>query len=168
MTPPPPSRSARTTLLGLIGWVALCYAVAGIGGLASVDAARFYNGLSRPAWAPPAWLFGPAWALLFTLMALAAWRVWRRAGFAAGGPALLLFIAQLLPNAAWSWLFFAAHTGPYSTLDISILWLMIAATLGAFARIERRAAWLLVPYLLWVSFAFALNVAVWRLNPGTL
>jgi len=154
--------------LGLIGWLALCYAVAAIGGWASADAPAFYGRLTRPVWAPPAWLFGPAWAVLYTLMAIAAWRVWRRAGFTTGRRAMTLFIAQLIPNAAWSWLFFVAHTGAYSTLDIAVMWLLIAATLSAFARIERRAGWLLVPYLLWASFALALNIATWRLNPGLL
>lgn len=164
----PPSRSTGASALGLAGWFALCFAIAALGGLASVEAASFYLSLVRPAWAPPAWLFGPAWAVLYTLMALAAWLVWRRAGFRAGRSALVLFTLQLLPNAAWSWLFFVVHTGRYSTLDITLLWLLIAATLVAFARIERRAALLLVPYLAWVSFAFALNVAVWRLNPTLL
>lgn len=168
VTSVPLTRSARATAFGLIAWLALCFAIAGLGGWASMDAARFYTELARPAWAPPAWLFGPAWSVLYTLMAIAAWLTWRRASFGSGRRALTLFIAQLIPNAAWSWLFFVVHTGRYSTLDIAILWLLIAATLAAFARLERRGALLLVPYLLWVSYALALNIAVWRLNPGIL
>ena len=164
----PPARSTAAAALGLAGWLALCFAVAAIGARASINAGSFYATLVRPSWAPPASLFGPTWTLLYTLMAIAAWLVWRRAGFGAGRLALNLFVLQLIANAAWSWLFFSLHSGLWSLLDISLLWLLIVATIVQFRRLEPPAALLLVPYVSWVSFALALNFAVWRLNPGLL
>lgn len=168
MQSPIAARSARAAALGLAGWFALCFTMAAIGARASIEAGSFYGALVRPSWAPPAWLFGPAWTLLYTLMAIAAWLVWRRAGFGAGRRALTLFVLQLVPNTAWSWLFFAMHSGLWSFIDISLLWLLIVATAVAFRRLDPRAALLLMPYLAWVSFALALNAAVWRLNPTLL
>ena len=163
-----PPRSAGASALGLAASLLLCFAAAAVGARASLSAADFYASLARPAWAPPPWLFGPAWTLLYTLMAVAAWRVWRVAGFTGAWRALTLFVLQLVPNAAWSWLFFVAHRGRGSTFDIALLWLLIIATTTAFARHDRKAAALMLPYLAWVSFALALNVAVWRLNPTLL
>lgn len=153
---------------GLLAWLAASYLVAAAGAAASINAAPFYAELARPDWAPPGWLFGPVWLALYTLMGIAAWLVWRPSGFAAARTALLLFLAQLVFNAAWSWLFFAWRLGFAALLDIAVLWLLIAATLAAFWRKSRLAAALIVPYLLWVSFAAVLNHAVWRLNPQLL
>jgi tryptophan-rich sensory protein len=149
----------------LAGWLAASFAAAALGALATRQAPEFYAQLVRPDWAPPGWLFGPVWMLLYTLMAIAAWRVWGRAGF---GTALYLFLAQLALNALWSWLFFAWRLGGAAFGEILLLWLLIAATVAAFFRIDRLAAALLVPYLAWVSFAAALTYAVWRANPQLL
>jgi tryptophan-rich sensory protein len=105
MPPHPPSLARQA--VGLVVALAVTYVAAAIGGLGSVDAPAFYAQLDRPSWAPPAWLFGPAWAVLFTLMAIAAWWVWRAVGWPRARPALGVFAAQLLANALWSWLFFA-------------------------------------------------------------
>ncbi|GAB2509157.1 TspO/MBR family protein [Lysobacter humi (ex Lee et al. 2017)] len=158
----------RHRIAGLAGWIALCYATAAIGALASIDAASFYADLRRPPWAPPAAVFGPVWTVLYGLMAVAAWRVWRRAGFTAARVALGLFVAQLVVNALWSWLFFGWRLGGPALADIVLLDVLVVATIAAFARIDRAAALLLVPYLLWISYATALNAAVWRLNPDLL
>lgn len=154
--------------MGLIGWLVVSFAASAIGALASVQAKSFYGQLTQPAWAPPGWLFGPVWTLLFTLMAIAAWLVWRSGGFRANRVALSLFLLQLSLNALWSWLFFAWHRGALAFADIVLLWILIVATLVSFWRVRPIAGALLIPYLLWVSFAAALNYSVWQLNPQIL
>lgn len=160
--------SAAKQGLGLAGWLLASFAAAGMGGLASVNAAGFYGDLVRPPWAPPAWLFGPVWSVLFLLMGVAAWLVWRDHGFRGAGAALKLYLAQLLANALWSWLFFAWRQGAFAFAEVVVLWSLIAATIFSFWRLNRLAALLLVPYLAWVSFAAALNFVLWRLNPVVL
>lgn len=152
-------------IAGLIGWLAASYVTSAIGAAASIQAASFYAELQRPDWAPPGWVFGPVWITLFTMMGIAAWLVWRRAGFRAARVALTLFLVQLVFNAAWSWLFFGWRLGGLAFADILFLLGLIAATLAAFWRHSRLAGALLVPYLLWVGFAAVLNFSVWRLNP---
>jgi tryptophan-rich sensory protein len=164
----PPPLSLPRQAVGLVGWLLLVFAVAAIGSLASVNAGSFYRELSRPAWAPPGWLFGPVWSVLYALMGVAAWLVWRRRGFAGARAALLLFIAQLAANALWSWLFFAWRQGGFALADVLVLWCLIAATIIAFRHISTVAAALLLPYLVWVTFASALTFSIWRLNPGLL
>lgn len=161
--------SRQRQALGFAGWLGLCLATSAAGALASVQAGAFYASLVRPPWAPPAWLFGPVWSALFLCMAIAAWLVWRAPP---GGPgrllALALFLAQLVANAAWSWLFFAWRLGGAAFADIVLLWLLIAATLIAFWRRSPIAGLLLLPYLLWVGFAAALNWSLWQANPQVL
>lgn len=153
---------------GLLGWLVLSFVAAAIGSAASVQAGAFYRQLAQPSWAPPGAVFGPVWAVLYTLMGIAAWLVWRTDGFRAARGALLLFVIQLAMNALWSWLFFAWHRGALAFADIVLLWLLIAATVVSFWRVRPLAGALLLPYLCWVSFAAVLNFAVWHLNPGML
>jgi tryptophan-rich sensory protein len=101
-------------------------------------------------------------------MAVAAWLVWRRRGFAGARAALVLFIAQLVANALWSWLFFAWQRGALAFADVSLLWCLLVANVVAFHRVAFLAAVLLYPYLAWTTFAVALTYTVWRLNPGLL
>jgi benzodiazapine receptor len=154
--------------LALIGWLALVYMAAAIGALADIHADSFYNQLSLPLWAPPASWFGPVWTLLYALLGVAAWIVWRVAGFRAARGAWTLFFAQLLLNALWSWLFFGWHRGVPALVDILCLWILILLTLIAFWRVRPLAGALLAPYILWVSFAALLNYAVWQLNAASL
>jgi tryptophan-rich sensory protein len=149
----------------LAGWLAACFAAALIGAMATRHAPEFYGALVRPDWAPPAWIFAPVWTTLYALMGVAAWRVWRKAGW---GTPIGLFCAQLVLNALWSWLFFAWRMGAAAFGEIVLLGLLIAATLAAFWRIDRLAGALLLPYLAWVGFATALTWAVWRANPAIL
>jgi benzodiazapine receptor len=153
---------------GLLGWLALAFATAAIGALASVNAGSFYAELNRPPWAPPGWLFGPVWSTLYTLMGIAAWLVWRQRGMAGARSAVLLFIAQLAANALWSWLFFAWRQGALAFAEVVLLWCLILATVIAFKRISALAAALLLPYLAWVSFASVLTFSIWQRNPGLL
>ncbi|MBK8286552.1 MAG: tryptophan-rich sensory protein [Ahniella sp.] len=152
----------------LIGCVVLCYALAAAGAAGSMSAPTFYKQLVQPAWSPPAWLFGPVWTLLYTMMAVSLWRVWRQRGFVGARVEVTLFLAQLLLNGLWSWLFFAWHEGGWAMLDIVGLAALIAVCIQRFWRIDRFAAWLLVPYLAWVMFASALNLDLWLRNPGLL
>ncbi len=161
-------KSLGTQVLGLAGWLAASFATGAIGALATARAAAFYGALSQPTWAPPGWLFGPVWTLLFILMGLAAWLVWRQHGFGGARLALGLFCLQLVANALWSWVFFAWQLGALAVAEIAVLWLLIALTAAAFWRLHRLAALLLLPYLAWVSFAAALTFTLWRLNPATL
>lgn len=153
---------------GLIGWLVLSFIAAAIGAAASVQAATFYQQLAQPAWAPPASLFGPVWSVLYALMGIAAWLVWREGGWRRRRGVLALFVLQLALNALWSWLFFGWHRGALAFADIVVLWGLIVATLVGFWRVRPLAGVLLVPYLLWVSFASVLNYAVWHLNPQIL
>ncbi len=153
---------------GLLGWLALAFVTAAVGALASVNAGSFYAELNRPPWAPPGWLFGPVWSALYTLMGISAWLVWRQRGIAGARSALLLFAAQLVANALWSWLFFAWRLGALGFAEVVLLWCLILATVVAFKRISALAAALLLPYLAWVSFASVLTFSIWQRNPGLL
>ena len=155
-------------IVGLAGWLIVSFIAASIGAAASIQAGPFYSQLIRPDWAPPPWVFGPVWTALYALMGVAAWLVWRVGGFRAAQSALTLFLAQFALNALWSWLFFAWHRGALAFVDILLLWALIVATLIAFWRISALAGALIVPYLLWVSFASALNYSVWQLNAQVL
>jgi tryptophan-rich sensory protein len=161
-------QSIKEQALGLFGWLGASFAAGGLGAIASSNAGVFYGQLSRPPWAPPGWLFGPVWSVLYLLIGLAAWLVWRKHGYHGASAALQLFIVQLIANALWTWLFFEWHLGAVAFVEIVVLWLLIAATLFCFWRLHRPAALLLVPYLAWVSFATALTFALWRLNHSIL
>lgn len=147
--------------LALAGFVAVCEAAGLIGTAFTVQAIpAWYALLVKPSFAPPNWLFGPVWTLLYLMMGTAAWLVWQsqRAG------ALKVFWLQLALNAAWTPLFFGLHNPLAGLVCIGLMWLAIVWTIVGFWRVSRPAAWLLVPYLAWVSFATALNLAIFLLN----
>ncbi|HEX5305646.1 MAG TPA: TspO/MBR family protein [Dyella sp.] len=123
----------------------------------------WYAALAKPSFNPPNSVFAPVWSVLYLLMAIAAWRAWRKGGH---GPAMGLWLAQLVLNAAWSWLFFGRHLLGVALVDIVCLLALIIATTVAFFRRDRAAGWMMVPYIAWVSFATVLNAALWHLNPG--
>jgi len=162
------NKAKQTQILGLIIWLLICFAAAAVGSIASVQAKSFYSQLSQPAWAPPPSLFGPVWTVLFTMMAIAAWLVWRRGGLRSNRTAFSFFLGQLVLNALWSWLFFAWRLGALALADTVLLWFLILATLVSFWLVRPLAGALLIPYLLWVSFASALNYSLWQLNPQVL
>ena len=162
------SDSKLRQTLGLIGWFIVSFATSAVGAVASIQAKSFYGQLVQPEWAPPSYVFGPVWTVLYALMAIAAWLVWRSGGFHSNRIALSLFLVQLALNALWSWLFFAWQLGALAFVDIVVLWVLIVATLVAFWRVRPLAGALLIPYLLWVSFAAALNYSLWQLNPQLL
>ena len=149
-------------ILGLIGWLAASFAAAWIG--SRWMPGEWYAALAKPAWNPPNWIFGPVWTLLYVLMAVSAWLVWRQAGFGGAGVALSLFIVQLALNALWSYLFFGQHRLDLALLEIVALWGTILATGILFWGVNRVSGALLVPYLAWVAFASFLNFTLWSLN----
>lgn len=148
--------------LGFAGWVALPFLAAWFG--SRFPAAGWYAELQKPEWSPPAWVFGPVWTVLYLLMGIAAGLVWKRYGFSGARTALGLFLAQLVLNALWSWLFFGLRLPGLAFGEIVVLGILILATAIAFWRKRPVAGALLVPYLLWVAFAAALNFSIWRLN----
>ncbi|OGG92460.1 TspO protein [Candidatus Kuenenbacteria bacterium RIFCSPLOWO2_12_FULL_42_13] len=126
---------------------------------------NWYAGLVKPALNPPAWVFGPAWTTLYTLMGIAAFLVWRMGWERKEVKmALEVFGIQLFLNAIWSIIFFGLQNPGWALVDIILLWLAIVWTMVVFYKISRPAAYLLVPYLLWVSFASYLNYSIWMLN----
>ena len=155
-------RSPTRSALVLAGWLALSFTAAAMGGFFLPG--EWYAHLQKPGWNPPNWIFGPVWTTLYATMAIAAWLVWQRGGFAGQRLALSLFLVQFLFNALWSPLFFGLHNPALAFADIGLLWLALLATLLAFRKARPAAGALLVPYIAWVTFAAALNWALWRLN----
>ncbi len=151
--------------ISLLFSVGICFAVAGIGGrLTAGEVTGWYRTLARPAIAPPNWVFGPVWTLLYVLMGFAAWLVWQSAPSPMRTWGLVLFLVQLGLNLAWSWIFFHQRAIGAALGEVVLLWAVIAVTTLVFARVAPAAAWLMAPYLAWVSFASILNAAYWRLN----
>jgi len=150
--------------LGLPAWLLLPFAAAAVGTRFMPGA--WYASLVKPAWNPPNWIFGPVWTLLYILMGVAAWLVWRRAGWRGARLALSLFVVQLVLNALWSYLFFGIYRPDLAFVDICALWGMILAVTVLFSRHDRVAGALFLPYLAWVGFAAVLNFTLWRLNVG--
>lgn len=151
-------------LPALVGWIAASLAAGLVGSLVSPGA--WYDALDEPSWNPPAWIFGPVWTVLYVVMGVAAWMVWlqRAAAPIRVRAALVLFGLQLALNALWSLIFFGLERPDLALAEIVVLWGAILATLLAFRRVSRWASHLLVPYLVWVTFATALNAAIWWLN----
>lgn len=161
-----PSQSRRTELTGLALFVLLAFAAGGIGSLLQgSDVGARYLAFERPVWAPPSWAFGIVWPLLYVLIGVAAWRVWRVAGSlrAAAAP-LALWGVQLLLNAVWPWVFFGLEAFWAAVVVVVALDVAVLATIVAFARRDRLAGWLLAPYLAWILYASALNIAIAALN----
>ena len=124
----------------------------------------WYESLAKPWWRPPNWLFAPAWSVLYLLIAISGFLVWRDVGLGAAIGPLALYVVSLMLNAAWSGIFFGMKRPDLAFYELIALWLSIAAMIVVFMPLQQTAAWLLVPYLAWVTFAGALNFAIWRLN----
>lgn len=125
----------------------------------------WFQTLAKPEWNPPGWVFGPVWTLLYILMGLALYLVWKSdAPPRLKRPALTLWVLQMIFNFLWSLLFFGMHQMDIAFYEIVALWILILLTIFAFARISKLAAWLLVPYISWVSFAALLNYSIWQMN----
>jgi tryptophan-rich sensory protein len=152
-------RRAAVIAVGLVFFDSL------LGQLATFpNLAPWYASLAKPGFNPPDAVFGPAWTLLYALMALAFWRVLILPESPARKTAIAVFLAQLALNVLWSFAFFAAHSPLYGLIDVMPQWLLVVATMILFARLDRIAGLCLVPLTLWVGFAAVLNFAIWRLN----
>jgi len=148
-------------IAALIGWLALTFCASATS--LFVKTGGWYGELIKPAWNPPNWLFGAAWTVLYVMMAVAAWLVWREGGWKAQRGPLSLYLVQWVLNALWTPLFFGLQRPGLAFAEILVL-LVAIATVVAFWRVRRVAAWLLVPYALWSSFATVLNFTIWRMN----
>ena len=153
----------KTTVLALLGWLALSFAAGFVG--SRFTPSQWYQQLVKPSWTPPGAVFGPVWSVLYIMMGIAAWMVWRNGEFNRVVTPLTLFIVQLVLNALWSYFFFGTHRPALAYLDIVVLWVIIVLTMVTFWRVSPVAGGLLIPYLAWVTFASFLNLAIWRLNP---
>jgi translocator protein len=158
-----PSGGRLKSAFAFAGWLALCFSAAAFGGL--FGPGEWYAKLNKPAWNPPGWVFALVWSALYTMMAVAAWLVWRRGGLPSRRVPLAFFLSQLLLNALWSPTFFGLRNPGLAFADIALLWSVLVITLVSFWRVRLLAGALLAPYLAWVTFAAALNLAIWRLNP---
>lgn len=150
------------SIIGLACFMAACFLAALTG--AWFRPGQWYERLKKPSWQPPNRLFAPVWTLLYVMIAVAGWLIWREVGFARAALPLVMYALQLILNAAWTPLFFGLHRPDLAFIDIVLVWVSIVATIALFYPIHLAAALLLVPYLAWVTFASALNFAVWRLN----
>lgn len=156
----------RRDLLALAGWLLLALAAGGVGSvLQGSDVGGRYLALDRPVWAPPSWAFGVVWPVLYVLIGVAAWRVWRTAGgLRAGAVPLTLWGVQLALNSLWPWVFFGLEAFWPAVAVIALLDVAVVATIVASRRVDRTAGWLLTPYLAWIVYATALNVAIAAMN----
>jgi translocator protein len=151
--------------ISLLFWFGICFTVAGIGSwLTSGEIAGWYRTLARPSIAPPNWVFGPVWTLLYALMATAAWAVWTSVPSSMRTVGLVLFLVQLGLNLGWTLIFFRLHAIGAALAEVLLLWAVIGVTTLVFGRVAPTAAWLMVPYWAWVSFAAILNAAFLRVN----
>jgi benzodiazapine receptor len=150
-------------IIALVCFFLACFAAASSGAIFKPGA--WYEGLRKPSWTPPNWLFAPAWLVFYCLIAVSGWLVWRKAGFEGAGLALTIYGIHLVINAGWSAVFFGLRRIKAAFAEVMLLWLSIAVTIAVFAPIDSTAALLLVPYLVWVTFASSLNFAILRLNP---
>ena len=160
-----PGRLGPKDVLPLVVFLGVCYLAAAIGSfvtVASLD--TWYAGLRKPDWTPSGAAIGAIWTVLYTLMGVAAWLVWRKTGWSFSLP-LVLFAVQLVLNVLWSVLFFGLQNLAAGLAGILVLWVAVAATLVAFWRVTSRAGALFVPYLVWVTIATGLNVVLWQMNP---
>ncbi|HET8567690.1 MAG TPA: TspO/MBR family protein [Candidatus Limnocylindria bacterium] len=152
-------------VLALLVSLALSFAAAGVGGLATARGLRgWYGTLAKPRWTPPSWVFAPAWTVLYAAMAVAAWLVWRERGAAEVAIPLAWYALQLALNVAWSVVFFGLRSPMAGLAVIVLLWWAIAGTIAAFAPVSPLGALVLLPYLAWVTFATALNAAIAAAN----
>ena len=151
-----------SSYMALLGFILACTLVAMSGAL--FRPGQWYEDLDKPGWRPPNWLFGPAWSVLYAMIAVSGWFVWLEVGFSGAPLAFAVYGVQLLLNAAWSGVFFGLKRPDLAFLELVLMWCAILVNILVFFPIDSVAGWLLVPYLGWVSFAGLLNYSIWRRN----
>jgi len=150
-------------ITGLVVSLLIVFGIASLGGyLTNLSVDAWYPGLAKPSWTPSGATIGAVWTILYTLMAIAAWIVWR-CGSGRQLP-LTVYAVQLGLNVGWSALFFGLRSPGLALFEIGVLWVAILATAVSFWKASKTAGALMAPYLIWVSFAAVLNVMIWRLN----
>jgi tryptophan-rich sensory protein len=162
-------KSNNASKIGIALLLSIMAAIVGSVPIMFARGVEWYNELSKPFFAPPDWLFGPAWTVLYLLMAIAFYLVWQKWPAKEAKMAMALYLAQLALNVVWSFLFCGQQNAAgimLALLEIVVLLAMIALTTYRFYQVDRRAGYLMVPYLLWVAFATCLNAAIWLMNPG--
>ena len=162
-------RNSRPNLPALAVFLVLAFGAGAISAAFSPGlsgaAAHWYAALAKPNWLPPQNWFGSVWAVLYALMAVGAWIIWRERYHRRRAVAIGAYAVQLLLNALWAPAFFGLKNIGAGLFVIVALWLAVGWTMREFARVQASAAFILVPYWLWVTFAAAINLSVWRLNP---
>lgn len=151
----------------LIVAVLLPVLVGAVSGLFTSSSVKtWFVTLNKPSFNPPSYVFAPVWTTLYVMMGIAFYIVWiSETDKAQQRKAMTVYFIQLFLNFCWSFIFFYKQRPDLAFIEIVFLWISIVATLVLFYRISKPAGWLLVPYLMWVSFASALNYAIWQLNP---
>lgn len=147
---------------GLIGWIIIC-SLPGIFG-AQFEPGTWYELLQKPSWTPPNWVFPVVWPILYIMMGISAWLIWKIKEVSISSTEFTWFFVQLILNGLWSWIFFGMNLISTGLAEILLLWISLVFTILLFWNRSRIAGLLLVPYLLWISYASALNFAIWQLN----
>jgi translocator protein len=159
------SMSKPKQIAGLAASLLIVFGVASLGRfLTNLSVETWYPSLAKPSWTPSGATIGIVWTILYTLMAIAAWIVWRRSGVGGRRLSLALYTIQLLLNVGWSALFFGIRSPGLALIEIIVLWVALLATAASFWKVSKPAGALMAPYLIWVSFAVVLNAMIWRLN----
>ena len=149
-------------LLGLAFWVAVTFGVAALA--SQFEPGEWYTSIAKPSWTPPGSIFGPVWGILYLCMSVSAWLVWRHRHRTTVARPLAFYFAQLALNGMWSWFFFGRQWAGLALINLIVLVILVAITVVLFLRVSKAAGFLLIPYLLWISFAAALNFQIWRMN----
>ena len=155
----------KSNLIKLVVAVLCTVGIGSLGGLFTApEIGTWFVGLQKPSFNPPNYLFAPIWTILYLLMGISLYLIWKQPTSTTKTTAITLFIIQFVLNFCWSILFFKYHQLGWALVEIIAMWLFILFTIIWFAQLHKTAAWLLVPYISWVSFATLLNYALWRLN----
>ena len=149
----------------LIGFIVVCELSGVLGAFFTTEVIpNWYAALTKPAFVPPNWLFGPVWTTLYIIMGISGFLIWQKKENPARITALKIFSIQLIANTLWSIIFFGLHQPLLALVDILILWVLIILMVWKFYKIDKTAGLLQIPYLIWVSFASILNLAIVMLN----
>jgi tryptophan-rich sensory protein len=158
-------RSRTAEIIGLVLFLSFCLGIGALGAAVTMSSvATWYADLNKPSFTPPNEVFGPVWTVLYVMMGVAAWRVWRAADRETAQGPLTMFALQLALNLGWTVAFFGFERTGSAVAVIVVLELAVITTAFAFRPIDRLAALLMAPCALWVGFAIVLNIAIWRLN----
>jgi benzodiazapine receptor len=157
---------AKSDIIRLLASLLFTVGLGSLGGLFTAsEIETWYAGLNKPSFNPPSYVFAPVWTVLYILMGISFYLIWKQPVSQVRTAAVLFFLVQFVLNFFWSFIFFNQHMIAGALIEMLFMWLFIAFTINEFRKMSKVAAWLLVPYILWVSFAAVLNFYIWRLNP---